>query len=135
MGLFTIKRAKTAAYSARNVKVYIDSNDIGSVGNGQSLSVNLTPGFHSLELKLGTRSIGETSIDMAEDRDGGIVFTLSAMNGSAVFESSTSGSVSTAQSKNSGCLTFMVIIILVAIFLWIVLPHLSVGLRFTLSPG
>lgn len=134
-GKLIIRRASSLAYAARSVSVFIDDQKVGVVSNGSSFPVMLTAGQHFVELKIGFRSIGSTQISVLENASVNLLFTISSTSGRAVFDSSGSSTVSMTQSKNSGCLWTLVIVIIVVVILWLVLPHLSIGLRFNIVPG
>lgn len=134
-GELIIRRASTLAYAARSIKVFIDDREAGSIVDGGRLPFILAIGPHFVELRIGFRSIGSTQITVLENVSVNLVFTISSTSGRAVFESSGSASVSKTQSKNSGCLWAIIAIIVIAVVLWIVLPSLTVGLRFDIVPG
>jgi len=52
MSILIIKRANETLNMLRNYKVYLDEKEIGVIANGQTKAFDISPGVHSVRLKI-----------------------------------------------------------------------------------
>lgn len=145
----TVKRESAMAYGARRVKLLIDDQEVASLNNGGIYTSTLSTGYHTIELKMGTKTVGVQQIAITNSADVTARFTLSSMGTAAInvtqittgdpAESSwnppqpaSSGpSVYEAKAKNSGCLWGIIVAIIIFTLLWILLPSLQITFHLT----
>lgn len=58
-----IRRNYTMAYSARNVKVFVDGVNRGVASCNGFVVVDLRKGYHAVEIKMGRRTIGSANVE------------------------------------------------------------------------